>query len=80
MLSKNSSTFDQSFSVVSTVKGDLRAGSLNLGIRKKMNEKIESENHEFAKRLFSNSGSISSKKLEEQFKEQLMYKKRISRV
>lgn len=79
-LSKNASTFDQSFSGISTVKGDQRAGSLNLGLRKRMNEKIEHENHEFAKKLFTNSGAISSKKLEEEYKEQLLYKKNIMRV
>ena len=54
--------------------------SLNISIRRKENERIERENHAFAKRLFHNSGSISKQKLDEQYKSQMLLKDRISRV
>ena len=38
--------------------------SLNISIRRKENERIERENHSFAKRLFSNNGSISKSALD----------------
>jgi len=41
--------------------GTDRTKSLNIGVRRKENERIEKENHAFAKRLYSNSGSISKK-------------------
>jgi len=47
----------------------MRSGSLNLQVRRKENLRIEKENHRFAKRLFSNGGAISMKKLEEEFKQ-----------
>jgi len=38
--------------------------SLNISIRKRENERIERENHAFAKRLYENNGAISKKKLD----------------
>ena len=38
-----------------------RVRSLNIVIRKRENERIERENHKFAKRLYSNNGNISRK-------------------
>ena len=57
-----------------------RQGSLNLQVRKRENERIERENHKIAQRLFSNSGAINMKKLEDDFKLQAKYKSNISRV
>ena len=54
--------------------------SLNISIRRKENERIERENHAFAKRLFQNTGSISKQKLDEQYKAQVAVKNRIQRV
>ena len=54
--------------------------SLNISIRRKENERIERENHAFAKRLFQNSGSISKQRLDLQFQQQLELKNRIRRV
>lgn len=59
---------------------DGRTKSLNIGVRKRENERIERENHQFAKRLYSNSGSISRKQLDNDFKQILGYKKMIARV
>ena len=56
-----------------------RTKSLNIGVRRKENERIEKENHAFAKRLYSNTGSISKKQLESDYKSILQYKK-IGRV
>jgi hypothetical protein len=57
-----------------------RTKSLNIVARKRENERIERENHEFAKRLYSNSGSISKQKLENDYKSIVSFKKMISRV
>ena len=35
--------------------------SLNISVRKKENDRIERENHAFARRLFQNGGNISKK-------------------
>ena len=43
--------------------------SLNISVRRKENERIERENHAFAKRLVQNSGSISKAKLDLQYNE-----------
>ena len=57
-----------------------RTKSLNIGVRRKENERIEKENHACAKRLYSNTGSISKKQLESDYKSILQYKKMIGRV
>jgi hypothetical protein len=46
---------------------NFRQKSLNIQKRKKESERIERENNMFAKRLYSNSGSISRKQLEVEF-------------
>lgn len=68
----------------SQVKKDKTAGannpgpkSLNLGFRKRETERIERENHAFAKRLFDKQAILSKKKLDEEFKSHLQYKKQI---
>jgi len=38
--------------------------SLNIGVRRKENDRIEKENYAFAKRLFQNGGMIQKKKQE----------------
>jgi hypothetical protein len=54
--------------------------SLNLGYRKRETERIEQENHAFAKRLFDKQANFSKKKLEEEYKNHLKYKKQIMRL
>ena len=49
-------------------------------MRRKENDRIERENHAFAKRLFQNAGSISKHKLDLQYQENLALKNRIRRV
>ena len=38
--------------------------SLNMGVRKKETERIEKENHAFAKRLFDNQAVLQKKELD----------------
>lgn len=38
--------------------------SLNMGFRKKETDRIESENHAFAKRLFDKQANLNKKKLD----------------
>ena len=54
--------------------------SLNLGYRKRETERIEQENHAFAKRLFDKQANLSKRKLEQDFKNHLKYKKQIQKV
>jgi hypothetical protein len=51
--------------------------SLNITVRKQMNDKIERENHAFAKRLFDKSGSLSKQKLDEEYQNHLKYRRQI---
>ena len=44
--------------------GDFKPRSLNIAVRRQENERIERENHAFAKRLFSNHGSINKKQMD----------------
>jgi len=46
-------------------------------VRKKENERIERENHAFAKRLFDRQGIISKKKMDDEFHSHLKYKKQV---
>lgn len=46
-------------------------------MRKKENERIERENHAFAKRLFDRQGIISKKKMDDEFHSHLKYKKQV---
>jgi len=50
---------------------------LNIGVRKKENERIERENHAFAKRLFDKAGCLSKKKMDEEYYSHIKYKKQI---
>ena len=54
--------------------------SLNISVRRKENERIERENHAFAKRLFQNASSISKQKLDLQYNQQLELRNRIRKV
>lgn len=58
------------------------ARSLNVGLRKRENERIERENQAFAKRLFNKqmNGSLSKKKMDEDYSAQMRYKKQIMKV
>ena len=49
--------------------------SLNIGTRKKENERIDRENHAFAKRLFDKAGYLSKKKMDEEFNSHTKYRK-----
>jgi hypothetical protein len=40
---------------------------LNIGVRKLENERIEKENHAFAKRLFDKTGNLSKKRMDEEY-------------
>ena len=66
----------------SSIKKDKEQGqmiggprSLNVGYRKKETERIEKENHAFAKRLFDKQANLSKKKLDTDFMSHLKYKK-----
>jgi hypothetical protein len=56
--------------------------SLNVLIRKKENDRIERENQAFAKRLFAKQkeGSLSKKKMDDDFVNYMKYKKQIMKV
>ena len=54
--------------------------SLNISIRKKENDRIERENHAFARRLFQNGGNISKKQHDMAHAEQLALRGRIQRA
>ena len=43
--------------------------SLNLGFRKKETDRIERENHAFAKRLFDREASLQKSKFDEDYKQ-----------
>ena len=60
--------------------GSVGPRSLNISIRRRENERIERENHAFAKRLFQNHGSISKQRLDQHFNQQMELRGRISRV
>lgn len=62
------------------MRGTFKPKSLNIANRRRDNARIERENHAFAKRLFSNSGSISKSALDRAYLEQLKIKQRISRI
>ncbi len=55
---------------------------MNVILRKKENERIERENQAFAKRLFAKQkeGSLSKKKMDEDFNNYMKYKKQIMKV
>lgn len=56
--------------------------SLNVGIRRRENDRIERENQAFAKRLMAQQkeGSLSKKKMDEDFYAHIKYKRHIMKV
>lgn len=71
----------------SMIKKDKEAGklapgpkSLNLGFRKKETERIEKENHAFAKRLFDKQAVLSKKKFDEEYRNHKQYKNQIQKL
>ena len=48
--------------------------SLNLPYRKRETDRIERENHAFAKRLFERQGNLSKKKLDDDYRAHIKYK------
>jgi len=54
--------------------------SLNLGVRKKETERIEHENHAFAKRLFEKTPNVDHKRLEDDHRAQLKFKNQLLKV
>ncbi len=54
--------------------------SLNVGYRKRETERIERENHAFAKRLFDKQANLSKKKLDDEYRNHLQYKKQIQKL
>ena len=54
--------------------------SLNVGYRKKETERIEQENHAFAKRLFDKQANLKKKKMDEEYQAYLKYRKQIQKV
>ena len=51
--------------------------SLNMGYRKRETERIEQENHAFAKRLFDKQSNFSKKKMDDEYKQHKKFKKQI---
>ena len=51
-----------------------------MGYRKKETERIEKENHAFAKRLFDKQAILSKKRLDEEYKNHVQYKKQIQKL
>lgn len=49
--------------------------SLNMGIRKRETERIEKENHAFAKRLFDKQAVLNKKELDKDWAGHIKYKK-----
>ena len=49
--------------------------SLNMLVRKKETERIEKENHAFAKRLFDKQAIMSKKKMDQEWLDHMKYKK-----
>ena len=51
-----------------------------MGVRKRETERIERENHAFAKRLFDKQAVLRKKALDEDWTAHLQYKKQISKM
>ena len=51
--------------------------SLNFNSRKRESDRIERENHAFAKRLFDRGASMSKKKLEDDYQRHIQYRNQI---
>ena len=54
--------------------------SLNLVVRKKETERIERENHAFAKRLFDRQAVVNKKNLDKDYIQHLKYKRQIQKM
>ena len=54
--------------------------SLNMGIRKRETERIERENHAFAKRLFDKQAVLQKKAFDTDWQSHMKYKKQISKM
>lgn len=54
--------------------------SLNLAVRKRETERIENENHAFARRLYHRSPEVDHNKLEEDYQARLKMKNRLKKV
>ena len=54
--------------------------SLNMLTRKKETERIEKENHAFAKRLFDKQAVLNKKNLDSEWRNHLKYKKQIQKM
>ena len=53
---------------------------MNLVVRKRETERIERENHAFAKRLFDKKAIVEKKKLEKDYGDHLKYKRQIQKM
>ncbi len=51
-----------------------------MAYRKRETERIERENHAFAKRLFDKQANLSKKKLDKEYKDHMKYKKQIQKI
>ena len=54
--------------------------SLNMGMRKRETERIEKENHAFAKRLFDKQAVLKKKALDSDWASHLKYKRQIGKM
>lgn len=54
--------------------------SLNLGVRKRETERIERENHAFAKRLFDKQAVVTKKSHDQNFINQMRYKNLVTKM
>ena len=54
--------------------------SLNMLVRKKETERIEKENHAFAKRLFDKQAILNKKKMDQEWLDHIKYKKQIAKM
>ena len=54
--------------------------SLNMGVRKRETERIERENHAFAKRLFDKQAVLQKKSLDNDYMQHMKYKKQIAKM
>lgn len=66
--------------VEEVVSGTGGPKSLNINARRNENVRIERENQAFAKRLFDKEGSLSKKKMDEEFYSHKKYMKQIQKV
>jgi hypothetical protein len=65
---------------VRSVKAQKGPVSLNMINRKKETERIEKENHAFAKRLFDKSAVLNKKNLDSEWRNHIKYKRQIQKM